>query len=1216
MGYTVPQQYAVEKDHGNLLVSAAAGSGKTFTLSAHIVELVKTGRADIGEMLVVTFTRTAAADMKRKIGESLRKAANEAKSGDPATYSRLSQSAAMAQSADISTIHSFLYRILKKHFPELGLPQDSRLVSNEALIKRMKAEAMRDTVNDLFEEGSEDFLYLADILATVRETEKLDEELGNMAAALSSNGMDAHDLGRYADMLESSVVSGADILSTPFGKPVREAAERMIGHYLGVFRHYADEFEFYTDVGEKYGGECAGLIEWLTEAESVLSDGSLGRLSAMLAEYKRPRLATLKEKTDFSVSFQYHRDTLGKDVKRLVEKLGRFTPEEILLSRGGTVRVLRCMEKAIGAYFDCYSKRKRELSMLDFGDLEYFAQRLLVGEDGRPTAAAREIGEKYKYIFIDEYQDTNSAQDAIFYALASNARRFMVGDIKQAIYRFRGADPSVFSEYRRKWETVDPAADGGFGFDADDGRVLLMSDNFRSAEPVTSLTNAVSDYLMPHGGIPYTDGDRLICSKEGGRDAMWPDSEVVVIEKKKGSGKDDGEEPDDGDPEVEYVADRIASLIGTYVGDRIIAPEDIAILLRSGNSQAVFRDALVKRGVPVFIDREIPLSVSPAVLLMMCVLNFVDNPLRDVYSAGALRSPVFGFNMDELIKLRGYAGKLPLYIGVIGCANDDAADDALRQKCADAIAWTEREKTVARGMSPSKYLEYLIDAADIFSIDGIRENGAERDAVNRFCSLAAEFEAGTSSPVARADLSAFLDYAAEALEDGEKNGEKPAKASGSAVSVMTIHKSKGLEFPVVFVSECGARLNIGRDAENTVTFNKDLGLGMYLPDESGLARCDTFFRRAVGESITEECVNEEMRVLYVALSRAECRLIVTAKTENLDTLTERTANEAAFGDGYAVRKSPSYISWILGALERQKPSRVTLKTYFDGEVFAEMRGGRLNGAPDGVGDGEGCGSAGDYGERCAFEYPYGFLSALPSKLTVSKLAPDILDDGEGAVADISSALDPHGDGDNAAEQALGLRMPSFMTGEKAAGASEKGTATHVFMQFADPKRIKEHGARAELERLVEERFMPSAQAELVSLKQIERFAESSLMDKLLRSDFVKREFRFNVRMDAALFTQNEELRAELGGYGAKVTVQGVVDCVFRDPDTGELTLIDYKTDSMTEAERSDAALAEEKLRARHTNQLTYYRKICAEMFGEEIPHAYVYSTVLGRLVEV
>lgn len=1205
--YTAPQRYAIEEEHSNLLVAAAAGSGKTFTLSAHITELVRCGKADIGEILVVTFTRSAAADMKRKIAENLKKAAIDAKKNGDASSARLSRAALGVQSADISTMHSFLYKILKRYLSAVGLPQDSRLVSNDSVLGRLRGEVMRDTVDDLFEEADGDFLYLADILAKVRDADSIDDKLYEIAEKLSSNGLDAAAIGKYADMLSGAGGTADEIFLSPIGDSMRGRISDMLSHYKRVLTPLGEELALLCP--GKCSAEIADILVLLAEAENAVGSGQIERLSEIFSGFSLPTFHPKKnEKGELSDAYRARRDELKLSMKKMADMLGKFSPREIILARDGTIRVLTCLKKVLGRYFDGYAKKKRELGILDFDDVENYTLRLLTDESGQPSELAREIGGRYKYVFIDEYQDTNKVQDAIFRAMSTCAKRFMVGDIKQAIYGFRGADPSVFAGYRSRWAEIDPEVDGGYECSADDGRVLMMSNNFRSAEPVTELTNAVSDLIFPYGSIPYTEGDRLICSKKDGCDPINPDAEVCVIEKKRASSKDRDDEDDisdKNDPETEYVAERIASMLGRQVGGAIVSPGDVAILLRHNAEIGDYKSALVSRGIPVFTDREEEISESPAVMLLMCLLNFADNPLRDVYCAGALRSPVFGFSVEELIALRECAGKEPLYLGVIGCARDGYAPTQLREKCASAVEWVGREKTVSRGMIPSKYLEYLIDEVELFSIDGIRKNGLERDAVNKLLGVAAEFEGSASSAAARTDIAAFIDYALEALT--ENKSEKKASATVDAVTITTIHKSKGLEFPVVFVPCCGKNLFGGTKFSKTVNFDRELGLGMYLPDESGLAICNTFFNVALVERMRETSLNEEMRILYVALSRAETKLIVTAKISSLEKLDDKIEACASVPDRHAVRGANKYIEWVLTALRLRPQNRVAVRYFPDGESDACEDGHTDHIGADGART-EGCASIDDFEKRAAFVYPYGYLSRLPAKLTVSKLSPAILDDSDDSeTGDISSALDR-------AEPAFAketaepkLRRPDFMTGGRHATAAERGSATHVFMQFADFSRLAQNGAGDELERLVRERFISASQAELVNIRQIERFAESSLMDKLLRSDLIKREFRFNVRMPAEGFTRDGALAEQFAQSGAMVTVQGVVDCVFRDPDTGELTLIDYKTDHVND---------EADLVARHKNQLSYYRDICSEMFGEPIPHAYLYSTVMGKLVEI
>lgn len=351
-------------------------------------------------------------------------------------------------------------------------------------------------------------------------------------------------------------------------------------------------------------------------------------------------------------------------------------------------------------------------------------------------------------------------------------------------------------------------------------------------------------------------------------------------------------------------------------------------------------------------------------------------------------------------------------------------------------------------------------------------------------------------------------------------------------------------------------------------------------------------------------------MLYVALTRAGEHLIVTAKTSDAEAEAVNAAFLAEEAGGYDARRASRYLDWIMEACARRggadfytisAMSSTEIRTGRAYDAVGELVCGEEPETPCPITEGELC-------ERFAFAYPREHLAHIPSKLTVSRLYPEILD--EDGAAEAATELYAEAEADEVAPR------PSFMVGDAVASGAERGSATHVFMQFADFERLCELGATAELERLVVGGFMSRAMADLVNLRQIERFAVSSLVDKMRRSPMLKREFRFNVRMPADRFTSDAELKEKLAADGVRLTVQGVVDAVFRDPDTGDLVLVDYKTDRVTDEEWRDPALAAESFRRRHESQLTYYREICSRLFGEEITSALIYSTVLGRTIEI
>jgi len=1229
ISFTPAQNAAVTYKDENLLLSAAAGSGKTAALTGRIVNLIRNGNAELSEMLIVTYTRAAAGEIRARIARTLRDELEE--EADSVISRRLSRAISQIPSADISTIHSFLYQSLRPYFPTLGVPQDSRIV-DETKISSIRREIMRDTVDDLFAKAdpptcdTAGFAELCDIIGQTRDTTAIDEELMWLADRLTSGANDASSLSSLADSLSDIAGGKVKFMDTPYGKVIRDRTNEIISHYKKVFDTLAVEMESAPKVMEKYGPALESIIEWL-EAAQKASD--YDELSSMFRSYKPTPLGRLssKDASEESERFKYFRDELKKEVAKCALGMFSGSASDISSQASRTARILRCTADVLCEYFTRLEKRKRAQSIIDYGDLEVLAGVLFTGENDRPSTAAIEIGKRYRYVFIDEYQDTNHVQDRIFRLISQNSVRFMVGDIKQSIYRFRGAEPGVFAEYRNRWEIFDPTNVGDDTetfFSPDGGRSLYMSENFRCSKPIVDFVNLVSGYILPHGGISYGDADALIYAKNGSEAENRAEVEVCLIEKVEKSDDDiadDQAEPDERNPEAVYVARRIAEMIGKYSpdGEHILTPGDVAILLRSPSSSGRdYEEELEKLGIPSVIRKKKPLSEYASVMLAVCLLNFVDNPLRDVYTAGALRSPIFGFNVADLARLRDESGELPLYTALreYAISPSDECNDDLAEKCRSAVVWLERHKTMSRGMSADKYLEFLIRDTSLTSLSGIMGNGQERDALNALCQMARSFESENRGLTRSGGISGFLDSLEEKLS-AESDGSGGTGESRDAVAILSIHASKGLEYPVCFLAECAKKRNTA-DESRTILYDEILGLGMFLPDDGGLMKCDTVLRRVISQKIRLESVNEEMRMLYVALTRARSKLIITAKVKDADAVTEKLRLESEFTDSYRITSRDSYIDWILGAACGAGHDIRVLRA---GDILESKLPSADVTGDDSAYDDNTAAEADEIRKRFDFTYSRGYLDGIPSKLTVSRLSPEILDEGESPVLD-SFTIDESANAesmvlsDEAGEAAdKAPTRPRFMTG-MGHSASERGTATHLFMQFADFGRLCEYGVDAEIERLISEKFISRGSADLIERHHVRRFVESGLMDKLRRSSMVEREFRFNVLMDAARFTSDTSRAELLDLHGVKVTVQGVVDCVFRDPDSGKLVLVDYKTDSIRPDEWKDQRRAEERLRARHKNQLSYYLEICSEMFGEKIDAALIYSTPLGRCIKV
>lgn len=1269
MNYTPAQTTAIRYPDENLLVSAAAGSGKTATLTERILYLLRNEKATLSRMLIVTYTRAAAAELRSRIGQKI---TEEAK----ITGSRkMARHLTELPGAQISTIHAFLYRTLRPSFAALGLTPDFT-IGDEATIDTLRQEAMRDTLDDLYLRGEPDFITLADTLAVSRDTEALDRTLLAIYAQITAAGETPDTLEAYSREL----ASGKDFFAMPQSVPIQNRLRSALRHYKSTLSRIHMEFD--DIVESKYGAALQGDLDWLDGLETVLATGDYGKVRQWLRDFKAVALGRLagKDTTDASDAFKAVRDTMKKDIPRLYDSFFSDPPELVTEAIARTAELLSTTAKVLSAYADAFRARKMSRSLLDYADLESLALRLFLDENGQPTETAKEVGRQFSYIFVDEYQDTNRVQDAIFRALAGESPRFLVGDSKQSIYRFRGAEPSVFARYRMCWptqmpQTADTANDTETkrsnmeAFDPDTGHCLFMSENFRCDKPVVDFVNLVSELLFPCSAMPYTPEDALVFGKGSGGSVP---AEIVLVEKPSADDEEDKEATDD-DPEAEYVAERIAQLLRTEtVDDRPLTPADFAILLRSPDTNgAAYAHALAKRGIPVQLPGGTLLFASPVVQLTMCLLHVADNPLYDIPVAGAMHSPLFGFTTHELVLLRdkgrkllsarySWDGDMPLFTLVelaagvdVSIPTDEAAMEDAEQDSTTADVPVEKWKTtvennefaldngpsdednspdpvenpvmsdllppelvekcrvfhkavrelreMAHGMRADRFLDTLCREYALFELPEVQNDPVEKANLEALYDLARRYESGAFGGVG-----GFLTYTEEL--QAKAQGQNGEDSSIPAVHILSIHRSKGLEFPVVFVSSCSKRRN-SRDEMGDILYDVDLGFGMRLPDKGGYARCGTALRSAIGEKKRLESVEEEMRVVYVALTRARNRLIVTGKVKDAEKFLADCRLMADYPSPYSVTGNRTYLEWIATAALLHGPDPccrfVTVSATTADTAVQE---------PENVSESAEAPAA-DWesllAENLSFRYAYTHLAGIPTKLSVSQLHPGILDSDTLPVAEEDEVARSH---DDDAEEAPMETMPLphfLLQGDAPLTSAQRGTATHQFLQFMDLHRLAKNGVQAELTRLVEQHFLDEKTAGGVYVTHIQRFRESDLFRRMCASSMCHREFRFNAPLPASRFTNDPVLREKLAAEDVQLIVQGVVDCVFREPD-GTLTLVDYKTDRPTAEARRDPAVAKTQFLTRHGDQLSLYREICSRLFGETIHKALLYSTVLGE----
>lgn len=1210
--FTESQLSAINTKGKTILVSAAAGSGKTTTLTERIIRRLtdENSHADISRFLIVTFTKAAAADLKSKISSAL--GALLAK--NPANRTLQNQMIKLG-SADICTIDSFYLSVVKENFEILELPAKMSMM-DESELAAIKLRIMGEVIEDFYEEKKEAFRPLMDCFMGSRGMHDAEEPLIKLYNTLSGYPDFLEILRKNADKLKEE--AKMPFLSTRAGKCIADNCLKFFEYSQKVYADALEEISIDSKSEAAYGPSFTYDRDHFEKTKNAVLAGDYNEAARLFGDYSKISLKPLKGCGEALEEFKELKNSIVKKYEKSGEAF--FTYSENILSDDALRMSDICMMlyELLCEFDKRFSEEKRSRCASDFTDNKRFALKLFLDADGNPTELAKEYSKKYDEIYIDEYQDTDIVQDKIFDAISNGKNRFMVGDIKQSIYRFRGAKPSVFADYKNYFPLLENA-------DGSDSTAIYMSENFRCDNTVIKITNLICGFIFRKGpnSIGYIDSDDLVFGKKitpEGRSMTHAELAVIRSYDKRALDKmsDEEREENEGDGaelEVRYVVSEIARLLGDPnekcedKGElRPLRPSDIAILTRGNAAANAFAKALSDAGIPCSARTTVNYFENPEVLLIMSLLNVIDNPQKDVYLAGVLRSPLFGFDMGELIRIRKSASESGSLFDDLTFAANNEDDKVLREKIEFFLSKLELYRHMAKLLPIDKLLRYLYSDTLILSYVGGDEENDNMSVEERRANLlllydyARRYEAGSYK-----GLYSFIGYVNDII-DSKQTVEPPATVGTSnVVNVMTIHNSKGLEFPVCFVSYIQKSMR-SKQTSSSIEFDNDLGIGLKFGTESGFATIENALHRAIVLKNENEEIEEEMRILYVAMTRARERLYLTGHVSS-DTWESKAASGAKYVGEYSIMKCSSYLDFIATAYNAMSD---------EDKEFLKVKKLKPKDIPsledivytknESTEDGEKETANTDisfelFKKRFEFEYEYSHLSRLPAKLSVSKLFPRVLDDT----------------GDAIGNELTNLReKPSFLLpeAEKASGA-ERGTATHTFMQFCDFERAEKNGIDEELAFLCEKGFISRESASLVNTYQLKKFFASDFYKEfkgiMAKGGKMWREQRFNIEMPALLFTEDEAFKAKIDDE--KITVQGIIDLVFIDKD-GKITLCDYKTDHLTDEELKSPSLAAKMLGERHGTQLSYYKEAIKQIFGEAPSRICIYSLPLGDAVDI
>lgn len=678
----------IDRGH-NLLVSAGAGSGKTAVLTERIIRRLcdNENPAEITRMLVVTFTKAAAAELKARISSAL----NEQLAHDPANR-RLARQLMQLDRAKICTIHSFCLDLLREHFAILGIPADFR-VADDAESKLLRQNLMNELIEDYYagksiptEYAIDDFGRLADSLVGIKADDKLADKLLKLYTLFESYRDSIGFLEKFAHELETD--ASCDFGESRCGQVTLRIVSERLEYYRGQLADALPDLMNDDLLSRAYLPAIEQDIDYIREVIRLCSNQDYAGLFKQMNSYSAARLGAVRGASDEVKAIKDKRDRFKKERDKLAKKFCSLTPEKIAANQQRTADMLSQLYRLLALFDERIKKEKHRRAIVDFSDLERLAYTLLVTSDGRPTDTAHSISELYDEIYIDEYQDVNSVQDAIFAAVSRENNRFMVGDVKQSIYGFRGAEPDIFQSYRQSYAHLDDAENA-----SPSGYTIYLSDNFRCDKEIIEFTNLVSERLFTNatGALPYYPEDGLVHSKSGEEQGIPVRLLIVGSDDTADSGSDsddnavddlsadntDGTDGTDGADSTEgaesedistaeaiCVATEIKRLLANGKKDdgSPIRPSDIAILMRSAKTDSVpFCAVLEAAGIPVYNNLAGDFFENAEILLALCLLNTIDNPGRDIYLAGLLKSQLFEFTLDELILIRRHVVKGSLY---------------------------------------------------------------------------------------------------------------------------------------------------------------------------------------------------------------------------------------------------------------------------------------------------------------------------------------------------------------------------------------------------------------------------------------------------------------------------------------------------------------------------------------------------------------------------
>ncbi len=1170
--WTENQKKAIEARGMQVLVSAAAGSGKTAVLTERVKRILcdVSNPCMVNEILVVTFTKAAAAEMRERIYKAIESELID--NSENNEYLRRQMN--LLPVGDICTIDSFCSKLIKENFHLADVSSDFKILDDKDSSELMQTVCDR-LITELYEENDKDFISLTKMFLNDRDDSEFYEILRKLYESsraypspskwlsavaeafspenLPENTVWADYIFKYVSMLSEFHVERLEKCIS-----LMDEAGGFSADYYLRFRGTADNLKLLSECANarNWDGMVSAIREGIVvkpyarnskvdEYIKELTKNVFGDVESDVADLKKHTLPTAEEHKNDCI-------TLYPAIKKLCDSVNRLT--------------------------EMLDTEKKELNAYSFDDILHKTINLLVtyDENGNEieTQLLKELRSKYKEILIDEYQDTNEAQNKIFRLLSRNCENmYVVGDVKQSIYRFRLASPDLFIKLKDDLNAYDGS---------NKPSKIILEKNFRSREGITKTVNFIFSKLMTRavGEINYHEDEYLYYGADYYPEKNTPDTEIICI-------NDEESEEEISEPQV--VASYIKRVMTSGVkvtdknGERNIKWGDFCVLLRSTKTKAEsYAEALKDNGIPVSTSIEENSSDYKEIQFLSSLLRVINNPLIDIPLIAVLMSPIFGFTADELAEIKMLNSKADLYVCLVEYAKTSLKAESFLRKL-------KLYRNIAASHPVNELIKYVVNDLSVFDIFYAAGEGEQRRAnIKGFINFAEDFVQN-----GRRGLNDFVRTLNYTTENGQMKSAVDNSADDNSVKIMSIHKSKGLEFPYVIVADCSKGFN-RRDSYNTMTISKETGIGLKIRDDELFTRYHSLSSSATEKAILFGEISEEIRVLYVALTRAKEHLTFICDVSG-KTLRKKVRLNSHFTSAngkispYSVYKASSMAEWLLSCFAFHKDCKIVRDC-----CGIEIIGKEANA---------------DFGVDVSyidFAEDFAVIETNENAKNVSfneALLQDIREkinyvypyDASGVLAKVAaSSTEKHQD----SKTFFATKKPQFLKGGFT--GADKGTAVHKFLEFADFKKTL-YNTEAEIKRLLDEHILTEDEIKVLDVETVKLFVNSDIIERLLKSEKVLKEYEFSVLRSAEDIYENVSESVK----GEQIVVQGKLDCAFIE--NGEAVLIDYKTDKITD---------ESIFVSTYKNQLDIYSDALYQCLGVTVKEKYIFSFNLKKFIKI